>query len=486
MAKRVKAIYFALACYRSIYFRFGDASGQLAALYLLCHQQFALRRQAALFAVDPLLREFLQTRSVLRIRNPDWGFIADLGDWHYPAQFSPAPNNTVLAATRDSKNHVSQAFSIRSFYVVALLYYLATVTGTLSWSSIKIDRRAELSERSWSPAIRMDRDLKRGHDHVRHVGLDASLGRSPPAALCDRASSIKVGGEIEPEDRPCSTTATEPTPNSPVVIPPRGRTLAGAGGRAGRHRPPRRPARHLRGRGAGTPAPPFTGTSGRVASTPASPSTSTPPTASRDLSPVHGASRPISSPNSAVLYLRRARRRARAGVNCCPGCSVSGRSAPFGRLKADLRSDDDRMNPAKVVAPAPDWTSTCGLGLHWAPPEPRDKHGSGYRTTAARSPRRSTAASGSAGADSTTTDGGQADVPVVPGHGGGGTLHPGGAPGCCSRCSTGTATRPSSRAGALPRSRTPSTSAWPARVQDRLPGECGHGHVQGGVPVPPL
>ncbi len=158
--------------------------------------------------------------------------------------------------------------------------------------------------------------------------------------------------------------------------------------------------------------------------------------------------------------------------------------AAFGELKA-IFDPADRMNPGKVVAPArPDEHLRLGA-CTGRPPEPRDLR-FGYPARRRLVHPGGQAAASAWGGVAGTTGRRQVMCPSYQVTGRRSTPR-GAGPGCCSRCSTGTGTSRSGRAGA-PTEVKGALDLLPGLqgLQDRLPGRRGHGHVQGGVPVPPL
>ena len=77
-------------------------------------------------------------------------------------------------------------------------------------------------------------------------------------------------------------------------------------------------------------------------------------------------------------------------------------------------------------------------------------------------------------------------MPVLPGHAGGGALHPRPRPAAVRDAATATPTRRSRTAGARPRCGRARPVPGLQGLQDRLPGQRRHGHLQGRVPRPPL
>jgi uncharacterized membrane protein YjgN (DUF898 family) len=133
-----KAIYFG---WLVMIISFGLAT-PVASRWLYCYVFNNLRYGDRPFAADPPLREFYKAFGVT-FAILIGGFIATTLATGIISSIFAAPNNTVLAATRDVRIMYLGLFFYPLFYVVALLYYLATVRNIV-WSSIKIDRRAEL------------------------------------------------------------------------------------------------------------------------------------------------------------------------------------------------------------------------------------------------------------------------------------------------------------------------------------------------------
>ena len=123
-------------------------------------------------------------------------------------------------------------------------------------------------------------------------------------------------------------------------------------------------------------------------------------------------------------------------ASCSSGCSATIVHA-FGELKA-VFDPGDKMNPGKVVHPAP-LDGHLRLGGDWAPATPQDLYfrfpddGGSFAQAANRC-----VGVGKCRQHDIRRCG---DVPVLPGDAWKRSTPPAGGPGCCSRCSTATATR---------------------------------------------
>ena len=285
--------------------------------------------------------------------------------------------------------------------------------------------------------------------------------------------------------------------------------MAGPRGRARRHRARARPAGHLRGLGGlrgprrparrlparpatsstrssatpTTPGPACTATSARAACTPGSRSTCTPPRAwprtagSWNAPPTWSCATAARCPASTAT--------ASPAASCCRmfGDEVV---RAVRRASRTLFDPDDRMNPGKVVRPAPARRAPAAGG-DWAPAAPRSDLFFGYPDDGGSFAQAANRCVGRRQVPPARARRRHGDVPVLPGHPARRSTPPGAGPGCCSRCSTATATRPITDGW---RSTEVARRARPVPglqgLQDRLPGQRGHGDVQGRVPGPPL